>query len=146
MNFRNALLAATMLALPVAANAQPITGLYIGAWRRRERHAGENRASLPRRSSRPRQRYANSTRSLARLPSSASAMGFGNGLRAEIEGDFRYNYVQRFNRRRRRRRQEQKFGGMVNVLYDFVGLVPYVQPYVGVGAGYQWAQEQNLHA
>ena len=35
---------------------------------------------------------------------------------------------------------------MVNVLYDFVGLVPYVQPYVGVGAGYQWAKETNLHA
>ncbi len=31
MNFRNALLSATMLALPVAASAQPITGLYIGA-------------------------------------------------------------------------------------------------------------------
>jgi OmpA-OmpF porin, OOP family len=32
---------------------------------------------------------------------------------------------------------------MVNVLYDFVGLVPYVQPYAGVGAGYQWVQERN---
>ena len=31
MNFRNALLSATLLALPVGASAQPITGLYIGA-------------------------------------------------------------------------------------------------------------------
>ena len=31
MKFRNALLSATLLALPVAASAQPITGLYIGA-------------------------------------------------------------------------------------------------------------------
>jgi outer membrane protein OmpA-like peptidoglycan-associated protein len=35
---------------------------------------------------------------------------------------------------------------MFNVLYDFVGLVPVVQPYVGIGAGYQWAKESNLHA
>ena len=31
MTFRKALLAATMLALPVAAQAQPVTGLYVGA-------------------------------------------------------------------------------------------------------------------
>ena len=31
MKFRNALLAATVLALPLAANAQPVTGLYVGA-------------------------------------------------------------------------------------------------------------------
>ena len=42
--------------------------------------------------------------------------------------------------------QEQKFGALVNVLYDFVGLVPYVQPYVGVGGGWEWAQDRNVHA
>ena len=31
MKFRNALVAATVLAMPLAAKAQPITGLYIGA-------------------------------------------------------------------------------------------------------------------
>jgi len=31
MKFRNALVAATILAMPLAAKAQPITGLYIGA-------------------------------------------------------------------------------------------------------------------
>ena len=31
MRVRNALLAATFLALPLAAQAQPISGLYIGA-------------------------------------------------------------------------------------------------------------------
>ena len=30
MKFRNALVAATILALPLAAKAQPITGLYVG--------------------------------------------------------------------------------------------------------------------
>ena len=31
MKLRSALLAATMLAIPFAANAQPVTGLYVGA-------------------------------------------------------------------------------------------------------------------
>ena len=31
MNFRNALVAATMLALPLAANAQPVTGCISAA-------------------------------------------------------------------------------------------------------------------
>ena len=47
MNFRNALVAATMLALPLAANAQPITGLYIGGWRWREHHARRDFGNCP---------------------------------------------------------------------------------------------------
>ena len=45
---------------------------------------------------------------------------------------------------------EMKYGGMVNVLYDFdpsvlgLGFLPVV-PYVGVGVGYQWAQDRNAH-
>ena len=31
MKFRNALLAATIMAVPLAAQAQPISGLYVGA-------------------------------------------------------------------------------------------------------------------
>jgi OmpA-OmpF porin, OOP family len=39
---------------------------------------------------------------------------------------------------------EQKAGGMVNVLYDFVGMTPVVQPYVGLGVGYQDAIWQGV--
>jgi outer membrane protein OmpA-like peptidoglycan-associated protein len=35
---------------------------------------------------------------------------------------------------------------MANVLYDFVDLTPVVQPYVGVGAGVQYVNDQNNHA
>ena len=35
---------------------------------------------------------------------------------------------------------EQKYGGMVNVLYDFNGLAPWFVPYIGVGVGYQSGQ------
>ena len=31
MNFRRALVAATILAMPIAAYAQPVTGIYLGA-------------------------------------------------------------------------------------------------------------------
>jgi outer membrane protein OmpA-like peptidoglycan-associated protein len=40
---------------------------------------------------------------------------------------------------------DMKTGAMVNVIYDFVGIVPMVQPYFGVGAGFQRAYEQNPH-
>jgi OmpA-OmpF porin, OOP family len=67
--------------------------------------------------------------------------GLGNGLRAELEGLYTYNEFQGTNYGS----HEQKYGPMVNVLYDFVGVVPVVEPYIGVGVGYLWAQEDNVH-
>jgi outer membrane protein OmpA-like peptidoglycan-associated protein len=69
--------------------------------------------------------------------------GFGNGLRVELEGNYRENdgrsvgsvsgpatWV---------RGSSEKYGAMINALYDF-DLSPYgisfVTPYLGVGAGY----------
>ena len=142
MNFRNALLAATILALPLAAKAQPITGLYIGGGAGVNIMHDENAqitstgggagAHLPTRVG----------------PAVAVSLGYGlgNGLRAELEGDYRYNTFGGSAGRVAVGGQEQKFGVMANVLYDFVGLVPYVQPYIGVGGGYMWTQDRNLHA
>lgn len=141
MKFRNALLAATILALPVAANAQPITGLYVGAGAgvniMQDQNVTITSAAL-----------GGSGKLQSRLgPAVAVSLGYGlgNGLRAEVEGNFRYNTFSGSTGGANTGGQEQKFGAMFNVLYDFVGLTPYVQPYVGVGAGYQWAQERNLH-
>jgi len=138
MNFRNALLAATMLALPVAVHAQPITGLYVGAG------LGGNYMM---------DEHVSINGTAGRLPSrigpaGAISLGYGlgNGIRAELEGSYRANAfdggTSGFTGGGGR---EQKYGVMANVLYDFAG-VPVVQPYVGVGVGYQWAQESNLHA
>ena len=127
MTFRSALLAATMAALPLAANAQPIDGLYIGAG------AGVNLMQNER------VRTTNPIGPLAPLDARAGAVGvlslgwgFGNGFRMEIEGDYRYNQF-----RNGGSGNEQKYGGMVNGLYDFYGLTPVVVPYLGVGIGYQ---------
>jgi outer membrane protein OmpA-like peptidoglycan-associated protein len=71
--------------------------------------------------------------------------GFGNGLRAELEGNWRYNTFSGTTSGTSVGGKEQKFGGMVNVLYDF-NLSPMFMPYVGVGAGYEAVKEQNFHA
>jgi outer membrane protein OmpA-like peptidoglycan-associated protein len=74
--------------------------------------------------------------------------GLGNGLRAELEGFYSYNSLSNNNGAvgTTAGTKEQKFGPMVNVIYDIgAGLLPVVQPYVGAGVGYIWAQENNLH-
>lgn len=140
MKFRNTLVAATMLALPVAANAQsPLSGFYIGAG------AGANIMH-----------YESSELSRQGFPGHigghlktrvgpAANLTFGYqlpfGLRAEIEGSYRYNTFSGGGAGG----QEQKYGAMFNVLYDVVGLTTAFQPYVGLGAGYQWTQERNLY-
>lgn len=145
MKFRNALVGAVILALPLAAQAQPITGLYVGGG------AGVN--IMQDESSTVTFPAAPAVSAAGHLPSDVGpavaislGYGLGNGLRAEIEGDYRYNTFSGSTGGGAVGGQEQKFGLMANMLYDFVDLVPYVQPYVGVGAGYQWAQDRNVHA
>ena len=149
MNFRNVMMASAMAVLPLAlplsaANAQAVDGLYIGGG------AGIN--------------YLQRENLQLSAPASASGTvrstvgpavvlslgwGFGNGFRTEFEGNYRENgsftNPRGFGTPASAGGTEQKAGAMFNVLYDFVGILPAVQPYVGVGAGYQWAIEQNLH-
>ena len=137
MNFRNTLMAATMLALPLAANAQPINGLYVGAGIGANYLQDEN-VSVAGRSGKLQSHIG---------PAGVLSLGYGlgNGLRVELEGDYRQNpFKGTKGAFTSGGGQEQKFGAMVNVLYDFTGFAA-VQPYVGVGAGYQWAKESNLH-
>jgi hypothetical protein len=77
--------------------------------------------------------------------------GFGNGLRAELEFDYRsggYSKGEGGNsagfQATTADGSEKLFGPMVNVYYDFVGLSPYVVPYVGIGIGAQWARLNNF--
>jgi len=138
MRIRNALLAATMLGLPLAAHAQPVTGLYVAGG------AGGNFMQQA-----PIKVFGGVNVSgwdYDTNPGAAAVLslgwGFGNGLRAEFEGDYRYNGLSKITTpfgNNSLSGKEQKFGPMVNVLYDFNGLSPMVVPYVGVGAGYQWA-------
>ena len=168
MKLRSALLAATILAAPVAAKAEAISGLYIGAG------AGANflqdetikSVGFPNVGIRQTNIRTGGLGNKAQFNTGfvgavSVGYGLGNGLRIELEGNYRSNKFNRvgaggntvlgFNRAGG---DEQKYGGMLNVLYDFdpnvlglgsvFGLFPApITPYIGVGAGYVWAQDQN---
>ena len=64
--------------------------------------------------------------------------GFGNGLRAEIEGNYRSNQFSDYNA------SIEKAGMMANVFYDFYSLSPAVIPYVGAGIGFASVSQPAL--
>jgi OmpA-OmpF porin, OOP family len=137
MQLRIALLAATVMALPLAAQAQPVTGLYVGAG------AGVNFMSQEKFTA-PDGSTANLSTNTGGVGVLSLGWGFGNGLRAEIEGDYRYNGLNKISTPDSSASasvsgSEQKFGPMVNIVYDFTTLSPAIIPYVGAGIGYQWA-------
>src|SRR3984893_13591957 len=151
MQLRSALLAATILATPIAASAQPVTGLYVGAG------AGVNITQ--------KEKISGATLGLGALTGTFLSTngnvkgstgfaglvnvgwGFGNGLRAELEGNYRNNKSGFTNGNFNGfggggGTTAQKFGGMVNSLYDFNGLTPWFVPYIGVGVGYLGISEK----
>ena len=68
----------------------------------------------------------------------SAGYGFGNGLRIEAEGDYAYNHVRGVALAvpLRAGGYQQQYGGFLNAFYDFRLNLP-VQPYLGVGVGYQ---------
>jgi len=154
MQLRSALLAATVLATPFAASAQPVTGLYIGAgvganFTQKESVNGAA-VGVPALLNGFVTTNGNIQGSAGFAGVMSVGWGFGNGLRAEIEGNYRYNSSGGFDNGNNNfsavggGTKEQKFGGMVNVLYDFNGLTPWFVPYLGVGVGYAGVNE-NWH-
>ena len=167
MSVRLRLLASSLVALPVAAYAQgtegpvplgyPVSGLYIGAeggfnvgGNENFKNASSNSLLTSLRSgiSTP---NLNVSRSTGAAASGKIGYGFGNGLRVEVEGLYRGNSFKNTSNGNRigvggsnSSGSEQGYGPMFNVLYDFVGLTPWVVPYVGVGAGYQRAHLSNF--
>jgi OOP family OmpA-OmpF porin len=154
MQLRSALLAATLVALPVVASAQPVTGLYVGGGVGINVETQEQVKNLsfptlaPFGSGLSTSGHFNGSTGFAGVLS--LGWGFGNGLRAEIEGDYRDNHMDGLSGFASAASltggtNEQKFGGMFNVLYDFNGLTPWFVPYLGVGVGYQ-AVNEKFHA
>jgi len=129
MNSRIALLATTLLAVPVVAQAQPITGLYVGLG------AGVN--GLLDLKGRPNNGSKYESDVGAAVVGSVG-YGFGNGLRTEVEGNGRFNHVRVKPRTPGGSGDGDSYGVMGNVLYDFDIGQNWVYPYVGVGGGYQW--------
>jgi outer membrane protein OmpA-like peptidoglycan-associated protein len=144
MQLRNALLAATFaamplaipLAIPPAAQAQPVTGLYVGGglginimqdenFRTGGAFVGSGQVGYD----------------VGPTGVLSVGWGFGNGFRAEVEANYMANKLSGASGFgggvTSAGGWEQKFGGMVNGYYDFYNLVPWVVPYVGLGVGYE---------
>ena len=139
MKFRSSLMAATMLALPALAQAQPASGIYIGAgagssWRDKisERAAGGTQLSV--------------STEAGFIGVGSVGYAFRNGMRLELEGNYRSyavgtsvvtlpNGAQGSSSSGR----ISTYGGMGNILYDFSLAsfgVPYISPYIGAGIGF----------
>ena len=174
MKLRSALLAATLLAAPVVAKADAVNGavdgVYIGAgiganFLQDSSAQGIAFPGLNNRVANPGQFGFNKVGFDTGFVGLASVgYGFGNGFRVEVEGDYRQNGIGSFGVSRGNifnrtftavpgssaRGNEDKYGGFLNVFYDFnpniLGLtfIPFSPSlYVGVGAGYQEVKLQN---
>lgn len=123
--------------LPCVAQAQPITGLYIGAG------AGVN--FLQQVNVTPANLNVSNRAQFGFDPGFAGNValgyGLGNGVRLEIEGAYSYNDTGSVNLSRgyssnNTRGHVQQYGGFGNAFYDFNMGWP-VTPYLGAGLGYE---------
>ena len=143
---RGMLALAGMLVLPAIAVAQPIQGLYIGT--------GIGVNFLGTLSSLPDKTKVDTNPGPLGL--AAVGLGFGNGLRMEIEGSDRSNGLSSISTLRLNGRMvpltnasgsAQTYAVMANLAYD-IPLHPFgwpMQPYIGAGAGYGWLNFNGAH-
>jgi outer membrane protein OmpA-like peptidoglycan-associated protein len=160
MQFKTSLLATAVLLLPAAAMAQPVTGLYIAAG------AGVNwlmESDLTADGTLAAQvgaagftRGGQASFDVGWVGVASLGWGFGNGVRVEVEGNYRANDVDSVSGFGAARGPNafggsvQSYGAMLNAFYDFdmganftgISMVPYV----GVGAGYIVNNWDNVRA
>jgi len=137
MALRKTLLATTLLVLPTAGTvqAEPLSGLYLGAAAGVNFWHDQSSGGI---------RVHDHDTGLAVL--GAVGWGFGNGLRVELEGNYRASEVDQLSVRiggLGNSGSVRNYGAMVNALFDFdlssFGLQPSaVTPYIGAGIGYGW--------
>ncbi len=152
MKLRNALLAATVLAAPVAVHAQPIDGLYIGAGAGGNLLQDETVKRITPNGPANFGRGSNLKFEVGPVVLGSIGYGLGNGLRFELEGSVRDNKLRRFNAGTRVTSaggDEYKYGAFINALYDLdlsgfgIPFLP-ANPYVGIGGGYVHDKFSNV--
>jgi len=154
MRHPNAMLAAALAVTPLAflttptvATAQPITGLYVGAG------AGLHAPQDPRITSLAPgfgSGRLNLDEGYGFNSNLAVGYGIGNGFRFEIEGDIARSPLRKFDGTRFATVSHgghiRTWGVMANALFDLDIGFPYVFPYLGIGAGYQWTKLNDVNA
>lgn len=165
LKLRAALAGATILAagLPITAQAQPFTGLYIGAGLGYNilGDIGASVDKLPGRSSPPLALSQSVKLGFTGGFAGVAAVGYGvgNGVRLEVEGSYRSNsqsttgktavQVQGTNTSgaattTAANGSENKYGVMANAYYDINIGQRWVFPYVGAGFGYQFVNWNKI--
>ena len=147
---RTALLAATILAVPLAGFAQPIEGLYIGAGAGGNYLQQERVLASPGLGERARQLTTN----IGGAGVGSVGYGFGNGLRIEVEGDVLHNRVHRISTgfgtgsggAVASGGDQYAFGGKVNALFDMDIGLNWIYPYFGLGAGITDTHLDGVHS
>ncbi len=163
MKLRHTLLAASILAAPVALRAQPVDGLYIGAG------AGANllqNETVKRITNGPANFGRGSNYRFDVGPVVVGSVGYGlaglfpnsvlSGLRFEVQGAFYENKINRLKNGgaggtfiTSAGGDEYKEGVFLNALYDIplntFGINAPVFPYIGAGGGYVHNQFNNGH-
>ena len=153
MNFKKTLLAAAaVVALPVMAQAQPVCGPYIAGgvganWQQDTTLNGSvNNAAGDK---------IENEFEVGYVGVLSLGWGFGNGLRAEIEGSYRSNDVSdtkvggaSIQNRGSGTGTAVSYGVMANILYDFDlgSALGGIVPYIGGGVGYIWHDYQDVGA
>ncbi len=147
MRLRVALVSATVLGAPFllagAASAQPVSGLYVGAGGGGNLLQDETVRLSPEFPG-GKERFDVGAAALGSV-----GYGFGNGLRLEAEGAWRYNGVQHFLGTpypTRAGGEQQNYGVMVNALFDMDIGFNWIYPYFGAGAGYSWTRWDHVQA
>ena len=158
MNFRNALLATTILMFPLAVEAQtpePVSGVYLGAsggFNIKPNININNAVSNVPGAGGITTPNANLSTGIGGAAAGTIGYGLGNGLRVEVDFDYLTNSFSNTSGNNRAglgastgsSGSERIYGPMFNVDYDFYGLVPWFVPYVGIGIGYQRAHLNNF--
>ncbi|MCQ8242397.1 OmpA family protein [Rhizosaccharibacter radicis] len=120
----------------VAARAQPVQGVYVSLG------GGANLAQdqtvrLSPQAPGGKFRYGPGVTGLGSV-----GYGFGNGLRLEVEGNYRNDTLQHFRGTRfptEAGGHQESYGGMVNALFDMDIGKSWLYPYFGFGVGYGWS-------
>ena len=150
MSFKKTLLAAAaVFVMPMMAQAQPVSGLYLGAG------VGANcldKTDITGTFGSPAEKLdrASAEFDWGYVGVLSLGWGFGNGLRAEIEGSYRESTTSSYKYENITQRGANgtatSYGAMANILYDIDlgGALGGLTPYVGIGGGYIWHEYSDV--